>query len=254
LTSDVLTVHSEGAVRVVTLNRPDRGNAIDKDLHTALENVWRELETDLDARAVVLTGAGAMFCSGGDIESFDESLARAVRRRNLSSSIRLAHEMIRFNLPVVAAVNGPAVGLGCSLAAMSDIVLIAEGAFMSDPHVAVGLVAADGGPLTWPLLMGLLRAKEYLLLGERIPSAKAVELGLATREVAPERLMDEAMAVAERLAQLPPQAVQDTKRAINLHIQQAATAILPFAFAAESESIISDEVAATVQRFRDRGV
>jgi enoyl-CoA hydratase len=92
------------------------------------------------------------------------------------------------------------------------------------------------------------------LLGERIPSAKAVELGLATREVAPERLMDEAMAVAERLAQLPPQAVQDTKRAINLHIQQAATAILPFAFAAESESIISDEVAATVQRFRDRGV
>lgn len=253
MTGDVLTVRPEGPIRVVTLNRPKSGNAIDKDLHTALENVWRELEADLDARAVVLTGAGSTFCSGGDISSFDESLDRSIRRRNLSSSIRLANEMIRFNLPIVAAVNGPAVGLGCSLAAMSDIVLIARGAFMSDPHVEVGLVAADGGPLTWPLLIGLLRAKEYLLLGKRIPSDKAAELGLATREVSPDDLMSEAMDVAQQLAALPPQAVQDTKRAINLHIQQAATAILPFAFAAESESIMSDEVGATVARFRSRG-
>jgi enoyl-CoA hydratase len=250
VTSDVLTIRSEGAIRVVTLNRPESGNAIDKHLHEALETVWRELENDLDARAVVLTGAGKSFCSGGDITTFDESFDRAVRRRNLRSSVRLAQEMIRFCLPVVAAVNGPAVGLGASLAAMSDIVLIAEDAFLSDPHVPVGLVAADGGPLTWPLMMGLLRAKEYLLLGDRIPAAKAVEFGLATRVVPLDKLMDEAMAVAERFAKLPYQAVQDTKRAVNLHLQQAATAIIPFAFAAESESIVSEEVKASVERFR----
>ena len=92
--------------------------------------------------------------------------------------------MARCRVPVVAAVNGPAVGLGCSLVALSDIVYIAEDAYLADPHVQVGLVAADGGPLTWPLHISLLLAKEYALTGTRISAERAVELGLANHVVA----------------------------------------------------------------------
>src|SRR5439155_21577468 len=107
----------------------------------------------------------------------------AKRYAIMEDARRIVTEMIAFNRPVIAAVNGPAVGLGCSLAVFSDIVLISSEAFLADPHVGVGLVAADGGTLAWPLMTSLLRAKEYLFTGERIPAALAVELGLANHVV-----------------------------------------------------------------------
>lgn len=114
---------------------------------------------------------------------------------------------------MVAAVNGPAVGLGCSLAMLSDLVLVSETAHFADPHVQVGLVADDGAALVLPLLVGLARAKELLFLGERVNPDDAVQLGIANRVVPADKLLDEAMALAERLAQ----ALRDTKRAVNLH-------------------------------------
>src|SRR5699024_10983142 len=131
-------------------------------------------------------------------------------------------------LPVVAAVNGPAVGLGTSLAACSDIVLISESAYLSDPHVGVGLTAADGGAPTWPLLMSMLRAKEYLLTSARIPAQKAVEIGLANRVTPDGDTLDEAIALAEKIAQQPPHAVQTTKRALNIHLTRAVTGVLEY--------------------------
>ncbi|SHN18607.1 Enoyl-CoA hydratase/isomerase [Cryptosporangium aurantiacum] len=166
-----LLVESRGAVRVVTLNRPEALNATNEALHTALIEVWHHLAADPEARAVVLTGAGRAFSAGGDLQHFvDLWDDRAARRREIDDAGRLVAEMLDFPLPIVAAVNGPAVGLGCSLACCSDIVLIAESAYIADPHVGVGLTAADGGAPAWPLLMGMLRAKEYLLTGERIPA------------------------------------------------------------------------------------
>ena len=112
---------------------------------------------------------------------------------------------------MVAAVNGPAVGLGASVAVSCDIVLIAESTYIADTHVNIGLTAGDGGAATWPLLIGMLRAKEYLLTGERIPAKLAVEIGLANRLVADDQLMEEATALAHKLAALPPQSVQETE-------------------------------------------
>ncbi len=119
--------------------------------------------------------------------------------------------MVRFPWPIVAAVNGPAVGLGCSLAGLSDVVLIEESAYLADPHVSVGLVAGDGGVLTWPLLTSLLRAKEYLLTGDRIPAAKAVEFGLANRVLPDGASKEEAIVLAKRMATQPHAALKATE-------------------------------------------
>ena len=157
--------------------------------------------------------------------------------------------MLRFHLPVVAAVNGPAVGLGASVAVTCDIVLIAESTYIADTHVNIGLTAGDGGAATWPLLIGMLRAKEYLLTGERIPAALAVEFGLANRVVADDQLMPEALALAHKLSALPPQSLQETKRALNVHLQQAVASVLPFALSAEAESFATPEIKATIEKF-----
>src|SRR5207248_10692541 len=123
-------------------------------------------------------------------------------------------DVVGFPLPMVAAVSGPAVGFGCSVAVLCDIVLMSDRAYFADTHVASGIAAADGGSLAWPLLMSLLKAKEYLLLGERIPAQLAVELGLANRVVPHEQVKEEALALAHRLAVLPRAVVQDAKRAL----------------------------------------
>jgi enoyl-CoA hydratase len=248
-----LLVEAKGAVRVVTLNRPDALNATNEALHSALVRVWRHLAEDPEARAVVLTGAGRAFSAGGDFEHFVELWDdRELRRKEIDGARRLLGEMLDFPLPVVAAVNGAAVGLGCNLAVCSDIVLIAESAFMADPHVGVGLTAADGGAPTWPLLMGMLKAKEYLLTSARIPAAQAVELGLANRVVPDAALLDEAFAVAEKLAAQPPQAVQSTKRALNMHVKRAVAGVLEYALGEEFASFDTAEHQALVRTFLER--
>jgi enoyl-CoA hydratase len=236
-------------VRIVTLNRPDARNAFNDPLKLAFVDVLRTLARDREARSVVRTGAGSSFSGGGDVSNFKNRYEFENRFYWMREARLLADEMLRCHLPIVAAVNGPAVGLGCSVAIMCDLVVIADDAFMVDPHVGVGLVAADGGAVLWPLLMSYLKAKEYLLLGERIPAAEAVQLGLANRAVPPERVMEEAMGLANRLASLPWQAVQETKRAINLHLQAAAARVMPMATTAESESFNTEAVREFMERF-----
>jgi enoyl-CoA hydratase/carnithine racemase len=249
--SEQLTVTSDGPVRIVTLNRPESLNAVSPDMQRSLISVWSQLAADREARAVVLTGAGKAFSAGGDMDNFlvqHEDVER--RRASLRNARRLADEMVGFHLPVVAAVNGPAIGLGATLAILSDIVVMSEKSYLADTHVLVGLVAGDGGAAFWPLLTGLLRAKELLLLGSRVSPQEAVGLGLANRVVPAEQLMTEAMDLAKRLAALPPQAVQDTKRSLNIHLKTAMGSVLDFSLATESESFGSPEVAEAVAKIR----
>ena len=139
--------------------------------------------------------------------------------------------MARCRIPVVAAVNGPAVGLGCSLVALSDIVYIAKDAFLADPHVQVGLVAADGGPLTWPLHISLMLAKEYALTGtEFVPSEPSTRPGQPRRR----RPAGRRPACAKRILELPQQAVESTKRVLNIHLERAVLASLDYALSAET--------------------
>jgi enoyl-CoA hydratase/carnithine racemase len=161
----------------------------------------------------------------------------------------LVINMLRCRVPVVAAVNGPAVGLGCSVVALSDVVYMAESAYLADPHVAVGLVAADSGPLTWPLHTSLLLAKEYAFTGEKIPAARAREIGLANHVCPDDEVFDAALAAARKIAKLPRQAVEATKRVLNLHLERAVLATIDFAMAAETLSFDTDDLQNNVARF-----
>jgi len=134
-----LTVEADGPIRLVRLNRPEQLNATNHGLHHGLAELFPQIDDDADARAVVVTGNGRAFSAGGDFTYLDE-LTRDddLRRETMTDGRRIVTGMVACRVPVIAAVNGPAVGLGCSLVALSDIVFMAESAHLADPHVASG--------------------------------------------------------------------------------------------------------------------
>jgi enoyl-CoA hydratase len=234
-----MDVGVEEGVATLTLRRPEKLNAINAELHHGLADVWRQLARDPDVRVVVITGEGRAFSVGGDVDWFGTIAADdAYRYRAMEDARRIVTEMVGFARPVIAAVNGPAVGLGCSLAVLSDVVYMSDRSLLADPQAAIGLVAADGGALAWPLMTSLLRAKEYLFTGDRIPAEQAVAMGLANRVVAADELHRTALELATRLAAQPSQALWDTKRALNIHLSRAVAGVVDFAFAAESETML----------------
>ena len=247
---DAIQVEVDGPVRIVRLNRPDHLNATNHELHQGLAELFPQLDADPEARVAVLTGNGRAFSAGGDFEYIDELVRDpALRTLSLTHGRQIVSGMVACRVPIVAAVNGPAVGLGCSLVALSDIVYMAESAHLADPHVLIGLVAADGGPVTWPLLTSLQLAKEYALTGDRIPAERAAAIGLVNHVVPDDEVFDQAMACAKKIAALPQQAVEDTKKILNLHLQRAVTATIDFALSAEHRSFDSPELRANLDRF-----
>jgi enoyl-CoA hydratase len=250
---DELQVRSDGPVRIITLNRPDDLNATNHVLHAGLASLFPQLDADTEARAAVITGAGRAFSAGGDFSYLDELSRDAdLRHLTLTHGRQIVTGMVACRLPIVAAVNGPAVGLGCSLVALSDIVFMAESAHLADPHVVLGLVAADGGPVVWPLLTSLQLAKEYALTGDRIPAERAAAIGLVNHVCPDGEVLEQALACAHRIARLPRGAVEDTKRVLNIQMERAVLSVLDYALSAEDRSFTSSELRANVDRMLKR--
>jgi enoyl-CoA hydratase/carnithine racemase len=249
----VIRVEADGPVRIVRLCRPDQLNAVNDELHTGIAQVFPQLSADPDARVAVITGEGRAFSAGGDFDLLQRMANdRALRRAVIAEGRDLVLNIVRCRIPIVAAVNGPAVGLGCSVIALSDVVYMAESAYLADPHVTVGLVAADGGPLTWPLHTSLLLAKEYAFTGERISAARAAAIGVANHVCPDGEVLPAALKAAHKIAALPRQAVEATKRILSLHLERAVLATLDFALAAETESFDTPELRANIDRFLKR--
>lgn len=249
----VIRVESDGPVRIVRLARPEQLNAVSEELHRGLTRLFPQLGADPDARVAVITGEGRAFSAGGDFDLLDRMAKdRALRGAVIAEGRELVLNMVHCRIPVVAAVNGPAVGLGCSVIALSDVVYMAESAYLADPHVAVGLVAGDGGPITWPLHTSLLLAKEYAFTGDRISAARAAAIGLANHVCPDGEVFAAALAAAHRIAKLPRQAVEATKRVLNLHVERAVLATIDFAMASETESFETPELRANLDRFLRR--
>lgn len=245
-----IVVEARGAVRIFTLNHPENYNSVDDDLHQALVKAWHLMQTDNEAGAAVLTGQGVAFSAGGNMEHLRDLHEDAVlRRHTMRTAERLVRAAVSSEMPIVAAVNGPAVGLGATLALLADLVVISEDAYISDPHVNIGVVAGDGGASVWPSYMSMLQAKEHLLLGTPVPAEECLRLGIANRVVPTADVLSTALELATRLADQPRQAVRDTKRALNLHLRQAVDRTIDFALAAEAESFVGDDVMKTVRRF-----
>jgi enoyl-CoA hydratase/carnithine racemase len=240
--TDEIDVTVHGRVRLVTLDRPDVLNAVNESLHTGLVALWPALAADEDAAVVVLTGAGRAFSAGGDIDYISRFPDDAeLRHRTIEEAQAILWSMIRFPLPIIAAVNGPAVGLGMSLALASDIVVASDRASFADPHVAVGLVCGDGGAALLPLVAPLLRAKELLFTGDRVSAELAVQLGIANRIVPHDVLLDDALALAQRIADQPTFALRETKRVVQLGIERSIAAVVEAAADAERESMATTE-------------
>lgn len=225
-----LRVEIEDRVATLTLDRPEKRNAIDLALHSGLEHALTELSYDPGVGAIVLTGAGPAFCAGGDLKGFypeDHIFRNAMRSR------RINWAFLHCETPLVAAINGAAAGLGATLALLCDVTFMADTARIGDTHVTAGLTAGDGGQVIWPLLVGPHRAKEYLMAGELIPASEAERIGLVNHVVPADALMESALAYAGKLARGAQSAIRWTKMAINKGIEQQQVLSLDFGLATE---------------------
>lgn len=196
-------------------------NAVDAVLHREMALLFRELKREDDARAILLTGNGRAFSAGGDFNWFPELQKPEVLEEVRRDGKQMIWDLLEVELPIVAAVDGPAVGLGASIALLCDVIFASDRAVFADPHVRVGIVAGDGGVAIWPLLIGPARAKQYLMTGDAVPAAEAERIGLVNFVTPHDRIADEAMAFAERLAAGAPLAVRFTKLAMNKLVKDA---------------------------------
>jgi enoyl-CoA hydratase/carnithine racemase len=213
------TVDSASAVATITLNRPERLNALTFEIYAELRDTFRALDTEPGVRAVNITGTGRAFCTGGDVEDiigslFSKDAAGLLEFTRLTGDLILSIRQCR--RPVVAALNGTVAGAGAVIAAASDIRIAAESAKIAFLFSRVGLTGADMGA-AWllPRIVGLAHASELLMLGDFISAERAAEIGLYNRVVPGERLMAEATAVAARLARGPSVALGVTKQSLN---------------------------------------
>lgn len=228
-------------IRVTIAHPASELNAIDGRLHQDLARLFSYLREEDEARAAILTGRGRAFSAGGDLDWFP-SLSGVARLNELRRNARqLIWDLVDVEIPIVVAINGAAVGLAATIALLCDVIIMADTATISDPHVRVGIVAGDGGTAIWPLLVGPARAKEYLLTGDPLTAAEAEHIGLVNRVVPAAQLQEQALALAQRLAEGAPLAIQYTKAAVNKLIKDALNVSFEFAAAHELVTLMSED-------------
>ncbi|QGZ96208.1 enoyl-CoA hydratase/isomerase family protein [Terricaulis silvestris] len=207
----------------VTINRPEKMNALDAEGHDQLERVWAAIDADPEARVSIITGAGKAFCAGGDFASMPIGGALDPNQegaRSFRSATNLVMGMVNASKPIVSAINGPAVGAGLAVALLADISIAAKQAKLIDGHVRIGVTAGDHAALIWPLLCGMAKAKYYLLTNETMTGEEAERNNLVSLAVDAADLQAKALEVAEKLASSAPTAVRMTKYVLNHWLRQ----------------------------------
>src|SRR5258708_36967043 len=234
---ETIKVEKANRVATVTLNRPDSLNAVNPVMHRELCTIWLDLAVDDEVNAIILTGAGRAFCAGGDVKGMANRAGTSEgRKRSLmtpAEARRIVENMLDVDQPIIGAINGDAVGLGATIALLSDITVVSEKARFADTHVRVGIVAGDGGALIWPLLVGPHRAKEFLMRGHFINGAEAGRIGMVNYAVAPEQVMIKARELAQELADEPTYAIRWSKLAVNKWLKEQANLIMDTGLAHE---------------------
>lgn len=251
-----LSTELDDRILVVRFNRPDRLNALDKVMHGELIELYARIERDDDVDIVVLTGAGKAFCVGADFDQMEENLARGGYEDGhpdlMNGSVRMARSILAVRQPMIAAVNGHAIGLGATLALFCDVVFMAEGARIGDPHVKAGIVAGDGGPVLWPMLVGMNRAKEYLMTGDLLTAQEADRIGLVNHVVPLAELEDAALTMARKLAKGAQIAIRFNKRLVNKELEERVNKVYDLALALEGLTFETADHREAVQAFLDK--
>lgn len=237
-----IVLERDGPVLTIALNRPECLNAFDRTMHSELVLALQFAADDEESDLIVLTGRGAAFSAGGDLAWQQDAYEHPA---SFAATMREAKQII-FGLldcekPVIARINGPAVGFGATLALFCDLAIMASSAFLSDPHVKVGMVAGDGGAIIWPQLVGFARAKEYLLVGDKVDAATAERIGLVNRAVADDRLDETVADYAARLLANSRLAVRYSKLTINIALRSLASAMMDVGLGYEAVTNASPE-------------
>jgi enoyl-CoA hydratase len=231
----------KGRLLTITLNQPDTLNAVNPVMHAELAEVFTFAATDPHSDVVVLTGAGRAFSAGGDVKKAptDTPADPHMIDNELRLAKRIVFAILDMEKPLVCRLNGHAVGLGATLALFCDVVFAAETAKIGDPHVAVGLVAGDGGAVIWPQRIGFGLAKEFLLTGELLTAKRAQEIGLINHCLPLAELDAAVDAFCDKLLQGAPDAIRWTKVLINLELKRIATAAMDAGIAYEGITVRS---------------
>lgn len=227
--NEPLLITRRGHIALITLNRPDTRNALSgEDMFAAFESLVDKLNADLSVRAAVLTGAGTAFCSGGNVAEMRDRTGmfagspEEITERYRQGIQRIPRALARLQVPLIAAVNGPAIGAGNDLACMCDLRIASTTARFAESFVKVGIIPGDGGCWLLPRVVGHAKAAELALTGDTIDADEAQRIGLVSRVVAPDELLPEALKLAGRIAANPPQVLRWTKQLL----QQARTGTL----------------------------
>ena len=248
----LLFEHDGNGVLTVTMNRPEKYNAVDEEMHAELARVWKDISADPETRVAVITGAGKAFSAGGDLAMIERLAgSHEAAMHMLGEMSELVYNMIACEKPIVSAINGVAVGAGTVVALMADISICAEDAKIGDGHTKLGVAAGDHAPIIWPLLVGMAKAKYYLLTGEMITGAEAERIGLVSKAVPVAEVLTEAMNVATALANGPQPAIRWSKRALNNWLL-AAKPIFDQSAAYEILTFLGDDVLEGLAALRER--
>jgi enoyl-CoA hydratase/carnithine racemase len=234
-------------VAVVTLNRPERLNAVNATLHHELARFTRDAEADPDVRVLVLAGAGRAFCAGGDF-----SPGANAAGLSLEEGRQIVDHLLELRKPIVSAVQGYAMGLGATIALLCDVVVAGRSTVVADTHVRMGIGAGDGGQVIWPLLMGVNRAKWFLMTGERVTGEQLLELGLVNFLVEDDQILKQALACADKLAAGPAQAISASKVPINQFIRMVSNLVLPLSLSLEAQTMRSEDAREAQRAFVEK--
>ncbi len=240
-------------VALLTINRPEVYNATNFKLHNELSKVWLDLGEDDDVRVVVITGAGTAFSAGGDFDLIQESIGNAkVIAGTMEEARDIVHNMINLDKPVISAINGVAVGAGLAVAMLADISIASDKARFTDGHVRLGVAAGDHAAVIWPMLIGMAKAKYYLLTCDFLDGTEAERIGLVSQVVPHDELMDKAMDVANRLASGSQQALKYTKRSLNQWLRQAEHTAFDYSLSLEMLGFFGEDVQEGLNSVRER--
>lgn len=250
---EAIALEAHDGVLYATLNRPETMNAIDDTMDLELAHLFMDVADDPAVRVLVITGAGKAFSSGGDIDRMQDVIDQPELFYNsMARNKRVIYAMLDCPKPVIAKVNGHAIGLGATIALFSDLIYAVPKAKIADPHVNVGFVAGDGGAAIWPQLIGYARAKEYLLTGDFITGEEAAAIGMINRAVPPEELDAVVDEMAHRLANGAARAIQWTKASVNVGLKQLVHSVLEVSMAYEVLSNHTQDHQEAVTAFREK--
>ena len=213
----------ENGVLLITMDRPEKYNATDEQMHGELARVFRDVSDDPQSRVAVITGAGRAFSAGGDLAMVERLAGDHQRVEHMLREMSdMVYNIVNCEKPIVSAINGVSVGAGTVVGLLSDISIMAEDAKLGDGHVKLGVAAGDHAAIIWPLLCGMAKSKYYLMTGEMLTGTEAERIGLVSKALPREQVLDEAMRVAQVMATGAQQAIRLTKRTLNSWVRQAA--------------------------------